>query len=91
MLTFKNILTKIYNEENCHGSGTAHWYVVTSVLLKPHHFVQAFEIIYSQTTLFKYVGYPESKFRWAIKKKTRIYYKPCVLPFDVHTVHYFST
>ena len=38
-----------------------------------------------------YVGYPESKFRWAINKKTRIYYKPCILPFDVHTVHYFST
>ena len=37
-------------------------------------------------------GYPESKFRWTIKKKkTRIYYKPCILPFDVHTVHYFST
>jgi len=38
-----------------------------------------------------YVGYPVSKFRWAIKKKTRMYYKPCILPFDVHTVHYFST
>jgi len=38
-----------------------------------------------------YVGYPESKFRWVINKKTRIYYKPCILPFDVHTVHYFST
>jgi len=38
-----------------------------------------------------YVGYPESKFQRAIKKKTRIYYKPCILPFDVHTVHYFST
>ena len=38
----------------------------------------------------KYESYPESKFRWAIKKKTRIYYKPCILPFDVRTVHYFS-
>ena len=38
-----------------------------------------------------YIGYPESKFRWAINKKTRIYYKPFILPFDVHTVHYFLT
>jgi hypothetical protein len=38
-----------------------------------------------------YEVYPESKFRCAIKKKTRIYYKPCILPFDVHTVHYVST
>jgi len=38
-----------------------------------------------------YIGYPESKFRWAIKKKTRIYYKPCILPFDVHTLHCLST
>ena len=41
--------------------------------------------------LSMYESYPESKFRWAIKKKTRIYYKPCILPFDVQTVHYFST
>ena len=27
--------------------------------------------------VYIYVGYPESNFRWAIKKKTRIYYKPC--------------
>jgi len=26
-----------------------------------------------------YEGYPESKFRWAIKKKTRINYKPCTV------------
>ena len=26
-----------------------------------------------------YEGYQESKFQWAIKKKTRIYYKPSVL------------
>jgi len=26
-----------------------------------------------------------------LRKKTRIYYKPCILPFDVYTVHYFST
>ena len=24
-------------------------------------------------------------------RKTRIYYKPFILPFDVHTVHYYST
>jgi len=40
MITLKNILTKIYNEKNCHDSRTAHWYIVISVLLKPqHHFV----------------------------------------------------
>jgi len=55
-----------------------------------------FALLKSQhTSLFLlcvfYVGYPESKFRWAINKKPRIYYKPCILPFDVHTVHYFST
>ena len=42
-------------------------------------------------SLTLYKGYPESKFRWAIKKKTIIHYKPCILPFDVHIVHYFST
>ena len=26
-----------------------------------------------------------------LRKKTRIYYKARILPFDVHTVHYFST
>jgi hypothetical protein len=25
-----------------------------------------------------------------LRKKTRIYYKPFILPFDVHTVHYLS-
>jgi hypothetical protein len=41
-------------------------------------------------TRFMYEGYPESKFRWAIKKKTRIHHKPCILPFDVRIVHKFS-
>jgi hypothetical protein len=26
-----------------------------------------------------------------LKIYIHIYYKPCILPFDVHTVHYFST
>jgi hypothetical protein len=33
----------------------------------------------------KYVGFPESKFRWAIEKK--IISKSFILPFDVHTLH----
>jgi hypothetical protein len=39
----------------------------------------------------KYAGYPESKFRWAVEKKREFISKPFILPFDVHTVHYFST
>jgi hypothetical protein len=38
-----------------------------------------------------YVGYPESKFRWAIEKKKQLIFKPFILPFDVHTLHYFLT
>jgi hypothetical protein len=39
-----------------------------------------------------YVGYPESKFRWATeKKKQEFISKQFILPFDVHTLHYFST
>jgi phage pi2 protein 07 len=40
-----------------------------------------------------YVGYPESKFWWAIEKKKQQEFisKPFILPFDVHTIHYFST
>jgi hypothetical protein len=38
-----------------------------------------------------YVGYPESKFRWATEKKQELVSKPFILPFDVHTVPYFST
>jgi hypothetical protein len=50
-------------------------------------------MLLNETTFIKdlYEGYPESKFWWAVKKKTRIYYEPCILPFDVHTVHYFLT
>jgi hypothetical protein len=38
-----------------------------------------------------YVGYQESKFRWAIEKKQEFILKPFILPFDVHTLHYFLT
>jgi hypothetical protein len=38
-----------------------------------------------------YVGYPESKLRWAIEKKQEFVSKPFILPFDVHTLHYLST
>jgi hypothetical protein len=45
-----------------------------------------------QHPFFKfYVGYPESKFRWAIKKRQVFISKPFILPFDVHTLRYFST
>jgi hypothetical protein len=36
---------------------------------------------------FIYVGYPESKFRWAVEKKQEFISKPFILPFDVHTLH----
>jgi hypothetical protein len=32
----------------------------------------------------KYLGYPESKFRWAIEKKKQVLIsEPLILPFDV--------
>jgi hypothetical protein len=39
-----------------------------------------------------YVGSPENKFRWSTeKKKQEFISKPFILPFDVHTLYYFST
>jgi hypothetical protein len=38
-----------------------------------------------------YKGYPESKIGWAIVGGGEFISKPLTLPFDVRTVHYFST
>jgi len=41
-----NVHLKFGTVKNCHGMRSAHWYIVTSLLLQPcrRHFVHAFEI-----------------------------------------------
>jgi hypothetical protein len=59
---------------------------------KPQRSFRQQELIGGKPHVTKYVGYPESKFRWVLKKDSNLFPNHLyVLPFVIHTVHYFST